>query len=133
MIVVDKAIEWVQSSDKKIRLNAATIIGFYLTSDTIINEKYMKPLSRFMTLLSDTDADLKNNVIYFLLKLKNKVDLMLYRAIIFQTIKEERTQVNVLSLLDIILTYKKLDFFELQELRSLLIGLINSFFQDDSS
>ena len=125
--IIEKAFAWLGSPLEKVRLNSTAIIGLYLMNNDIGGVQFTKHLSRFIPLLKDNSEDVRNNVMYFLQKLKNKVDFSQYFNVISYAIRQEYSEKNIALLLDLIYSCQKFDMKTHQQLRSLLTNLIPFF------
>jgi hypothetical protein len=96
--IIEKVQEFLKSPELKLRLNAVTILGFAMVTNTEYVNNY---LLDFIVALKDKNSDIKENAYYFLqeiIKIKPKV-LCNYKEHILGTLLEEQNEKNLYSLL----------------------------------
>lgn len=133
--VISHCIEWLTSSNDSVKVNSIAIIGLYLEQDKIDCDKVKDIYPLFFDLLLDESNDVRNNTIYFLLRLKDKIKFKEYYEKIIQSLRKETLEYNITTLLEFLSYCKEpnLDIPQILDLRTLFSRLIKSYEKSDYS
>ncbi len=124
--LIQKIEVYFHSEDEKLKINSLIIIGFAMIANLNYFDRYNQ---KFITFLTDTSEDIRNNIHYFLdelVKVKpNFADSII--DILLESLKIERNSDNILSLLSFLENCKDLNFDQLYNFRIIIKSLISLF------
>ena len=124
--LIQKIEVYFHSEDEKLKINSLIIIGFAMIANLNYFDRYNQ---KFITFLTDTSEDIRNNIHYFLhelVKVKpNFPDSII--DILLESLKIEKSSDNIISLLNILEKSQDLNFDQLYDFRIITKSLISSF------
>ncbi len=117
---------FLHSESVKLRVNSLIIMGFSLIAKPILIENYFHLIVK---LLTDQSEDVRDNVHYFLLELFKKNPNLVMSSIDFllESLKIEKKNANIVSLLNFLDYCEDLSFDQLFNFRNISKSLIISF------
>ncbi len=124
--LLQKIKVFLHSENIKLRVNSLIIIGFSLIAKPVLIKEYF---SIIIELLTDQCEDVRDNVHYFLMELfkKNPNLVMFSIDFLLESLKIEKKDVNIISLLNFLDYCEDLEFDQLYNLRIISKSLIISF------
>jgi len=130
--IINKIGQLLISDNPKLKINSITIIGFAMLSNKN-NLTYYFP--KFMDFLIDKNTDIRNNTHYFLQKLIEKNSKLFCSNIesILEALKIEKSEENLISLLNFLDLCEDYKFEELFKFRNILKVLFLEYFPHPNS
>ncbi|MFX0104320.1 MAG: hypothetical protein ACFE75_02375 [Candidatus Hodarchaeota archaeon] len=124
--ILQKIERSLQSENMKVKINSLIIIGFAMLANTNYFDKYSQDV---LKLLLDESEDIRNNIHYFLLELvRMKPKLAnLNIEIILESLKIEKKEDNIISLLNFLDYCEDLEFDQLYNFRKISKSLLTLF------
>ena len=125
--IISKAAQLLEGKDNKVRLNSVTVLGFSMLKNPKLIDTY---LVHFIKLLNDDDKDVRENIYYFLQKLRTiKIEsLCKFKEEFFNATQQEAIAENVLSIINILSQCPNFSFQDLINLRSVIKELYVRYF-----
>ena len=122
--LIQKIEVFLQSENVKLGINSIIIIGFAMIANSNYIDKYSQV---FVKLLLDKSEDIRNNIHYFLLDLVEiKPDILNSNIdILLKSFKIEKSNKNILSLLNFLDQCKDFEFNQLYIFRNISKSKIN--------
>jgi len=124
--ILRKMEAFLDSENVKLRVNSLIIIGFSLIAKPVLIDHYFPLVAK---LLTDQSEDVRDNVHFFLLELfkKNLNLVMTSIDFLLESLKIEKKNTNIISLLSFLDYCEDLEFDQLFNFRNISKSLIISF------
>ena len=125
--IISKVSQFLEERDNKVKLNSVSVLGFSMLKNPELIDTY---LVHFINLLNDKDKDVRENIYYFLQKLKDiKIQsLCKFKEEFINAVQNEVIDDNILSIISILSQCPEFSFQDLFSLRSLIKKLYVRYF-----
>ena len=125
--IISKLGQLLEGRDNKVKLNSVSILGFSMLKDPESSNDY---LVQFVNFLSDDDKDIRENIYFFLQKLKDikPSALCKFKAEFINAIQNEDIDDNILSIINILSQCPDFSFEELFTLRTIIKQLYTRYY-----
>lgn len=129
--IMSGVIGLLDNKDIRVKLNSLSIVGFRMVENPEFEDAH---LFQFIKFLNDKDRDIRENVYFFLQKLKDAKNRSLckYKNEFISALRNEKDDENIFSLITILTQCSEFTFPEQVDLRNLIKVLYSRYFDAEN-